>query len=66
MAAGVGDLRPPVINIQRGSDVDLPIDIPLSAPATTGATITDLVSVDDETHANDCGTQPEDPHDDIV
>lgn len=61
MAVGASGQTPPVIDIEGGSDVDPPIDIPLSALANTGATVADPVLTVDGTHDDDGVTQPEGP-----
>lgn len=42
------------------------IDVPLSAPATIGATIVEIVLDVDGTFIEDCWTQSEGPRDDAV
>ncbi|KAF3657686.1 hypothetical protein FXO38_13575 [Capsicum annuum] len=62
---GAGGLRTPVINIERGSDANPPIEISLSTPATTDSTVPDPI-LEDRTHDDDGGTQPESPHVDVI
>lgn len=66
MYYGSGSSRPTVINVERGGDADLSSDIPLSAPATTGATIADTTPIAERTTNNNGRSQPECTRDDVV
>lgn len=66
IAAGTGGLRSTVIDIEGGSDADLPSDVQLNASAITGAMIFDSVLAVDGTRDDDGGPRPEGPCVDTV
>lgn len=66
MHFGTGSSKLVTIDIDGGSDVYPSSDVPLSVPATTGATIADTVSTADGTQDIDSGIRPEGPSDDTA
>lgn len=66
MAAGTGSLKLVSDNVERGSDIALMINVPLSASATTSATTVETVLEAVGAIVKDDGTRSEDPHDDTA
>lgn len=57
MHSGIDNSKLANIDVDRGSDVDPTSDVPLSTPATTGATIADTIPITEGTIDDDGRTQ---------